>query len=48
MWWKVGTVVREVTRGTHFFSVAQYVSSVKNGEKKAIVSGEGSDSGDMP
>ena len=28
-------------------SLAQYVSSVKNGEKKAIVSGRDSDSGDL-
>ena len=28
-------------------SVAQYVSSVKNGEKKAIVSGGDSDSGNL-
>ena len=45
LWWKVGAVVHDVTRGT--ISIAQYVSSVKNGEKVAIVSGEGSDSGDL-
>ena len=28
-------------------NVAQYVSNVKNGEKKAIVSGRDSDSGDL-
>ena len=28
-------------------SVAQYVSSIKNGEKKAIMSGGDSDSGDL-
>ena len=45
--YNVGAVVRDVRRGTRLLSVAQFVSSGKNGMKEAIVSGRDSDSGDL-
>ena len=46
MHWIMGAVIRDVTRGS-VIAFAQYVTSVKYGEKKAIVSGGDSDSGSL-